>query len=68
MAETQQAQPPMSKDEQLGFHKGAISTLAAERNELLRLVSITESLIQAHAKELEKLGVKIQQTDQDSKK
>ncbi|HLC53960.1 MAG TPA: hypothetical protein VJK03_05445 [Candidatus Nanoarchaeia archaeon] len=68
MAETQQAQPPMSKDEQLGFHKGAISTLAAERNELLRLVSITESLIQAHAKELEKLGVKLQEQPKQDKK
>lgn len=55
---TQQA-PPMSKDEQIGYHKGAISTLVAERNELVRLVSITESLVQAHVKELEKLGVNL---------
>ena len=51
--------PPMPKEEQIGYHKGALSTLIAERNELLRLVSITESLMQAHASELEKLGVKL---------
>jgi len=49
----------MSKQEQIGYHKGSINTLVAERNELLRIVSVTESLIQAHAKELEKLGVKL---------
>jgi hypothetical protein len=49
--------PPLSKDEQIGYHKGAISTLVAERNELLRLVAITEQLVQAHVKELEKLGI-----------
>jgi len=51
--------PPLSKEEQIGYHKGAISTLVAERNELVRLVSITEQLVQAHVKELEKLGVKL---------
>lgn len=62
MAEQPQANeqgPQLSKDEQIGYHKGAISTLVAERNELLRLVSITEQLVQAHVKELEKLGVKL---------
>ena len=53
------AQPAMSRDEQIGYHKGAIATLIAERNELLRLVSITESLLQAHLQELEKLGIKL---------
>jgi len=53
-------QPEISKDEQIGFHKGSVNTLAAERNELLKIVQITESLIQAHMKELEKLGVKLQ--------
>ena len=48
-----------SKDEQIGYHKGAINTLLAERNELIRIASLTEGLISAHVKELEKLGVKI---------
>ncbi len=50
----------MSKDEQIGFHKGAINTLIAERNELIKIVQVTEGLMQAHAQELEKLGVKLQ--------
>lgn len=62
MADTASPQvPPMSKDEQIGYHKGALSTLIAERNELLRIVNVTENLMQAHATELEKLGVKLQQ-------
>lgn len=49
----------MSKEEQIGFHKGSLNTLVAERNELLKIARVTEQLIGAHAKELEKLGVKI---------
>ena len=52
-----------SKDERIGFHKGALNTLVSERNELLRIVQITESLIQAHAKELEQLGVRLQTSE-----
>ncbi|MBS3090082.1 hypothetical protein J4461_04380 [Candidatus Pacearchaeota archaeon] len=60
----QEQQPATSKDEQIGYHKGAISTLLAERNELVRIVQITESFINAHVAELEKLGVKISREDQ----
>ena len=49
----------MSKSEKIGFHKGAIQTLAGERAELIKMISITENLMQAHAKELEKLGVSL---------
>ena len=49
----------ISKEEQIGYHKGSINTLLAERNELLKSASLTEGLISAHVKELEKLGVKI---------
>ncbi len=55
-----------SKDEQIGYHKGAIGTLISERNELLRIVSVTEQLISAHAKELDKLGVKLQSEGQQN--
>jgi len=51
----------MSKDELIGFHKGSINTLVAERNELLRIVNVTEGLINAHVSELDKLGIKINQ-------
>lgn len=65
MATKKEAEPnnqsmnEISKEEKIGYHKGSINTLIAERNELLKIIQITESLIQAHAKELEALGVKI---------
>jgi len=49
----------MSRDERVGYHKGSINTLLGERAELLKIVQITEGLIQAHSDELKKLGVKI---------
>jgi len=52
-------QNEMSKDERIGFHKGSINTLIAERNELLKMVKITEQLVNAHAEELKKLGVEL---------
>ncbi len=56
----------MSKEERIGYHKGAINTLLGERTELLRMVQMTDSLIQAHVKELEGLGVKM--TEEKPKK
>ena len=53
-------QPEVSKDEQVGFHKGALSTLAKERQELLKLVNIVEQLMQMHVKALQELGVDLQ--------
>jgi len=49
-----------SKDEQVGFHKGALSTLAKEREELLRIVGIVEQLMQMHVKGLKELGVDLE--------
>ncbi|MFH1308137.1 MAG: hypothetical protein ABIH72_04765 [archaeon] len=51
----------MSKEEEIGYHKGSLSTLINERNELIKMAQITEQLMQAHLKRLEELGVKIQQ-------
>ncbi len=50
----------MSREEQTGFHKGAIQTLINERNELIRIAQIAESLIKAHVEELKKLGIKLE--------
>ena len=47
----------MSKPEQIGFHKGSISTLVKERQELIRMISIVDQLVQLHAKALKQLGV-----------
>ena len=47
----------LSKDEQIGFHKGALSTLVKERAELTRILGIVEQLMQMHVKSLKELGV-----------
>lgn len=50
----------VSKEEQVGFHKGALSTLAKERQELLKMVNVVEQLMQMHVKALQDLGVDLQ--------
>lgn len=54
-------QQNMSKEEQIGFHKGSLSTLVKERQELARLLSIVEQLIQMHIGALKDLGVDLSQ-------
>lgn len=49
-----------TKEEQIGFHKGALSTLAKERQELLRILQIVETLMQSHIKALKDLGVDLE--------
>lgn len=46
-----------SKEEQVGFHKGALSTLSKERAELSRILQIVEQLMQMHVAALTELGV-----------
>ena len=46
-----------NKDEQIGFYKGALNTLSNERNELARMISIVDQLMQMHLKSLKELGV-----------
>ena len=45
------------KDETIGYHKGALSTLAKERVEFKRLLDIVEQLMHYHLGELKKMGV-----------
>ncbi len=47
----------MSKDEQVGFHKGSLTVLAKERQEMQRILGIVEQLMQMHLSELKRLGV-----------
>lgn len=47
----------MSKEEQIGFHKGSLSTLAKERQEMSRILGIVEQLMQMHVQALQGLGV-----------
>jgi len=56
-------QPAMTKEEEAGFHKGALNTLVAERNELVKMVQNVEAIMQAHIKRLEELGVDIQKKE-----
>jgi len=53
-----------SKDEQIGFHKGSLATLAKEREELSRMVNIVEQLMQMHVSGLKELGVDLEQMAQ----
>ena len=46
--------------EQVGFHKGALTTLAKERQEFVRLLQIVEQLMQVHIKALKDLGVDLE--------
>ncbi|MFH1174320.1 MAG: hypothetical protein V1725_04250 [archaeon] len=49
-----------TKEEQIGFHKGALSTLAKERQELARILQIVEQLMHMHVSALKELGVDLQ--------
>ena len=49
----------MSKDEEIGFHKGTLNTLVAERNELVKMVGNVEAIMQAHLKRLKEMGVEL---------
>ena len=56
-----------SKDEQIGFHKGALTTLAKEREEMMKILSFVEQLMQMHIKRLQELGIDLQQEAQKTK-
>ncbi|MBN1502578.1 hypothetical protein JW930_03470 [Candidatus Woesearchaeota archaeon] len=62
------AEQEVSKDEQVGFHKGSLSTLAKERQELLKMVNIVEQLMQMHVKALQELGVDLQKMAEEAEK
>lgn len=57
-----------ANEEQVGFHKGALSTLAKEREELMRILQIVEQLMQMHVKGLKDLGVDLEKMAKDAKK
>jgi len=56
----------MSKEEQIGFHKGAVDTLLKERQELYRLLTIVDTLFKMHIKRLSDLGVRITKKEEKS--
>lgn len=54
----------MVNEEKVGFHKGCLTTLAKEREELLKLVNITEQLMSMHIKSLKELGIDLEKEAQ----
>ena len=58
----------VSSDEQIGFHKGALSTLAKERGEMIKILQVVEQLMQMHLKELKDLGVDLAAQAKDEPK
>ena len=52
--------PKISVEEEIGYHKGALTTLVNERNELIKMAQVVESIMQAHIKRLKELGVNVQ--------
>ena len=60
--------PQGSHDEQVGFHKGSLTTLAKEREELIRIITIVEQLMQMHLKGLKDLGVDLEADAKAAKK
>jgi len=57
MAKEQSTEAKTTREEQIGFHKGALSTLAKERQELAKIIAIVEQLMQMHVKALKDLGI-----------
>lgn len=53
------AKDEISKEEELGIHKGALNTLISERNELLKMIMNVEAIMQAHVSRLKELGIDI---------
>jgi len=50
-----------ANQEQIGFHKGALTTLAKEREEMMRILNIVEQLMQMHIKALKEQGVDLEE-------
>lgn len=49
-----------NKDEQIGFHKGALATLVKEREEMQKILTIVEQIMQMHIKALKDLGIDLE--------
>ena len=60
MTNKKEETPTMSKEQEIAFHQGAINTLVAERNELVKMVGNVDTILQMHMKRLEELGIKFE--------
>lgn len=52
--------PQMPKEMEIGFHQGALNTLAAEKSALFEMIQKVDVFMQGHIKRLEELGVKVE--------
>lgn len=57
-----------SKEEQIGFHKGALATLAKEREEMAKILAIVEQLMQMHIQGLKDMGVDLEKEAKELQK
>ncbi len=57
-----------SQEEQIGFHKGALSTLAKERQEMVKILQVVEQLMQMHIKGLKELGIDLEKEAKKAQK
>jgi len=55
----EQISATISKDEQIGFHKGSVTTLLKEREEMVKIINVVDALLKAHLEALQKLGVNV---------
>lgn len=58
----------VTKDEQIGTHKGALSVLAVEQQEFVKILSAIQQQIQAHVNALKELGVDLEAEAKKPKK
>ena len=57
MPKAKKTKEDAAKSEKVGFHKGSLSVLAKERQEMQKILTIVEQLMQMHLTELKELGV-----------
>lgn len=59
MVEDKKEAPKFSREQEIAFLRGSLTTLVQERNELVRITQNVEAIMQMNFKRLEELGVKI---------
>ncbi|MDP3918589.1 MAG: hypothetical protein Q8Q35_01650 [Nanoarchaeota archaeon] len=50
----------ISKEEQIGIHKGALSVLAIEQQEFMKILQVVQQQIESHVRALKELGVDLE--------
>ena len=65
-AQPQSNEQSIPKEEEIGFHKGSLNTLMAERNEIIKMITNIEAIMKAHITRLKELGVDIQTQGADT--